>query len=115
MSELNQKQVLFTKTMAEFLHWCFQNGYELIGAEWFRTPEQAALYAQQGKGIRNSLHTKRLAFDIYRFKDGTITWNTEDYRAMGEKWKSMHPLARWGGDFANRDAVHFSFEHGGVK
>jgi hypothetical protein len=26
----------------------------------------------------------------------------------------MDPDARWGGDFRNRDCVHFSFEHGGT-
>lgn len=111
---LNQKQVAFTRLQAEFQVWCFRNGYEIIEAESFRPPWVAAEYARQGKGIKNSVHTKKLARDLFLMKDGKITWNPEDYRPLGEKWKSMDERARWGGDFKNRDAVHFSFEHRGV-
>ena len=112
---LNKKQVQFTRTLARFLCWCFDNDYLVIGAEWYRTPAQARLYAEEGRGIVNSVHTKKLAVDLFRYKNGAISWDVEDYRAIGEKWKSMHPLARWGGDFKNRDAVHFSFVHNGVS
>jgi hypothetical protein len=110
---LNKKQVRFTKTLGKFLVWCADNGFQVIAAELFRTPEQAAIYAKQGKGIKNSVHTKKLAVDLFLLKDGKITWNTEDYRPLGEKWISMDTDARWGGVFKNRDAVHFSFTHGG--
>lgn len=112
---LNQKQAEFTYTMGCFIVWAFENKHQLIGAEWFRPPELAELYAQQGRGIKNSVHRYKLAVDLFLLKNGTVTWNTEDYRVLGEKWESMHPLARWGGRFKNRDAVHFSFEHNGVK
>ena len=111
---LNQKQVLFTKTLGEFLVWCAKNGHETILAEAYRTPEQAAIYAKQGKGIKNSVHTKKLAADVFLMKNGTITWDHDDYVVLGEKWESMNELARWGGRFKNRDSVHFSFEHNGV-
>jgi hypothetical protein len=111
---LNQKQVEFMRTLAAFLSWCFARDIEVIGGELFRTPAQAEIYAEQGKGIRNSNHTKKLAIDLFRYKGGTVTWDTDDYQEMGQQWKSMHPMARWGGDFANRDAVHFSFWHQGV-
>ncbi len=112
---LNDKQVEFTRTMAYFQVWCVENGFQIIEAESFRPRWVAEEYARQGKGIVNSTHTKKLARDIFLYQNNTITWNPEDYRDMGEKWKSMHPQARWGGDFKNRDAVHFSFEHNGVK
>ena len=112
---LNSKQAAFTYKIACLIVWANKQGYELIGAELFRTPEQAALYAKQGKGIKNSVHRKKLALDMFLLKDGKITWDTEDYRPIGEKWKTMHEDARWGGDFRGRDAVHFSFEHNGVK
>lgn len=110
---LNEKQVLFTATMAYFQVWCVEQGHQIIEAESFRTPEQARIYAEQGKGILHSVHRLKLARDLFLYKDGTITWNTEHYEPMGEKWKTMHDLARWGGDFKNRDAVHFSFWHQG--
>jgi hypothetical protein len=111
---LNQKQVLFAMMLGKFLVWCARNGYEVILAEVFRPPEQAALMAKTGKGIKNSNHKRKLAADMFRYLDGTVTWKHDDYVAMGKKWKSMHELCRWGGDFKGRDAVHFSFEHKGV-
>lgn len=119
---LNEKQATFTSTLGKFLVWCAAQGHQVILAEVFRPPEQARLMAEQKKGIRNSLHTKKLAADLFLMKNqpqhqssSTISWDPDDYKALGDKWKSMHELARWGGDFKGRDAVHFSFEHNGVK
>lgn len=111
---LNRKQVRFTRKMAQFLVWCFENGYHVILAEAFRPRWVAEEYAKQGKGIKNSVHTKKLACDLFLIKNGKITWDPEDYRPLGKKWKSMDRDARHGLDFRNRDAVHFSFFHKGV-
>lgn len=111
---MNAKQAEFTVTMARFLVWCFDSGYPVIGAEWYRPPETAALYAEQGRGIVNSNHTRKLAFDVFRVVDGRVTWDREAYRPLAEKWVSMHPLARAGYYMQRRDDVHFSFEHRGV-
>lgn len=111
---LNTKQVRFTRKMAEFQVWCFEQGYELIEAESYRPPWVAEEYARQGKGIKNSVHTKKLARDLFLLIDGAITWNPDDYAPLGAEWKRRDPDARWGGDFRNRDAVHFSFIHNGV-
>lgn len=82
--------------------------------EVLRTPEMAAIYAEQGKGIKNSVHTKKLAADMFLSIDGNVTWDNDDYLVLGEKWESMHELCRWGGRFKNRDSVHFSLIHNGV-
>ncbi len=111
---LNTKQARFTEKIARFIVWAADEGYQLIGAEWFRTAEQAEIYAKQGKGIKNSVHRKKLAVDLFLMKDGTITWDIEDYRPLGEEWERFDDDARWGGNFRNRDAVHFSFIHNGV-
>lgn len=112
---LNRKQIRFTRKMAEFQVWAFEHGYQLIEAESYRPPFVAEEYARLGKGIKNSVHTKKLARDLFLFKNGTITWNTADYAALGAEWKRRDPDARWGGDMVKRrDAVHFSFEHNGV-
>lgn len=131
----NEKQVEFMRTLAAFLMWCFQNEILVIGGELFRSPEQAAINALPNKstirakvfkllglvlkrnrkvGIKGSVHRHKCAIDLFRYLGGTVTWRAEDYQSMGDKWKSMHPLARWGGDFRNRDVFHFSFEHRGV-
>lgn len=111
---LNAKQVEFTRVMAEFQCWCFENGHEIIEAESFRPPWVAEEYARRGAGIKNSTHTKKLARDLFVVINGRVTWDIEAYAVLGAEWKRRHPLARWGGDFRNRDAVHFSFEHNGV-
>lgn len=110
---LNEKQAEFTRTVAHFISWCFANDYPVIGAELYRTQEQAQIYKSRGVGILNSNHCLKLAIDLFRLVDGSVSWNREHYQQLGDKWKSMHPLARWGGDFKRRDCVHFSFEHRG--
>ena len=114
--KLNEKQALFTKLLGQLLQWCDRYGYPVILAEAYRTPEQAALYAKQGKGIKNSNHCKKLAVDLYAvgWVDGTVSWEPEHYEPIGRKWKSLHELCRWGGDFKNRDCVHFSLWHNGI-
>jgi hypothetical protein len=54
-----------------------------------------------------------LAIDLVLDKDGEYLTETEDYREAGELWVTLHPLARWGGEWG--DGNHFSFEWKGVK
>ena len=112
---LNEKQAEFALHIAKLIVWAHGHGIPVMGAEWFRTPEQAEIYAKSGKGIRNSNHCKKLALDMFALKDGKVTWDLAPYQILGNKWKTMHDLSRWGGDFPGRDSVHFSFEHNGVK
>ncbi len=112
---LGEQQRLFARLVGEFLVWVFDNGYAITFGECYRTPEQAALNAQQGTGIANSLHTQRLAIDLNLFVGGVFQTGLEAYRPLGQAWKGMHPLCRWGGDFSKPDADHFSMEWQGVK
>lgn len=112
---LSDKQREFTLAVAALITWAYSQEYELTFGEAYRTPEQAALNAQNGTGIANSLHTKRLAVDLNLFVGGEYQVNSEAYRPIGDKWKTLSPLARWGGDFTKPDGNHFSFEHEGVK
>ncbi len=113
---LNEKQAVFCYNICSFVVRCKDElGIDLIGAEYFRTPEQAKIYAKSGKGIANSNHRKKLAWDLFVCKNGKVSWAAEEYDACGALWKTCHPLARYGGDFKGRDRVHFSFEHNGVK
>lgn len=125
---LGEKQRLFMLLLGEFLVWCYKNDYEVTEGEAWRPDWVAEIYAQQGKGIRNTLHTKRLAIDLNLFLDTTKAGDedvyqkdSEAYRPLGEHWKSLHPLCRWGGDFKDAagnpkpDGNHFSLEHEGVK
>ncbi|MBZ8930780.1 M15 family metallopeptidase, partial [Escherichia coli] len=93
--------------------WAQEHGYRLTFGEAYRTPEQAALNAKSGKGIRNSLHTLRLAVDFNLFINGEYQADTDAYRPLGEYWESIG--GTWGGRFSRADGNHFSLEHNGVK
>jgi hypothetical protein len=115
------KQRLFMKLLGEFLVWLYKEGYEVTGGELQRSEEQAKANAASGSGIARSLHLIRLAIDLNLFINGAYQSDSAAYAPLGAKWKSMHPLCRWGGDFKDAqgrpkpDGNHFSLEHEGRK
>lgn len=115
MLKLGEKQRIFAWNQHLFIEFVYKTGYELTFGEFYRTAEQAALNAQAGTGIRNSLHGKRLAGDWNLFRDGIYLTDTASHRQFGTFWKTLHPLNRWGGDFSKPDGNHYSMEHEGVK
>ena len=110
---LGDKQRLFTNNVALLILFAYNQGYELTFAEAYRTPEQAALNAKKGSGIKNSLHTQRLAIDLNLFKRGKYLTSSKAHKPLGDFWTSVHPDNRWGGTFG--DGNHYSMEHGGIK
>lgn len=115
---LGEKQRLFMQLIGKLLTWVYtpeSDGWAVTCAEFYRTPEQAALNAQKGVGISKSLHTLRLAADLNLFIGGVYQTDSEVYHEMGEYWESLHPLCRWGGRFSKPDGNHFSLEHEGVR
>ena len=65
--------------------------------------------------IVNGILSKRLAMDLNVFKDGTWLQLVSDLYPIGQMWKDMHPLCRWGGDFTRPDSDHYSLTWGGVQ
>ncbi len=105
--KLSDHQWEFIKDVARLIGWADSNGYKLTGAELYRTPEQAALNAKKGTGIADSLHTKRLAVDFNLFIDGKYQTDSMAHKPLGDYWKSLSPLNRWGGDFSRPDGNHY--------
>lgn len=116
---LRQKQSIFAQLVGELLLKARALGYEVTLGEAYRSPEEAARLARAGKGIRNSLHTKRLAIDINLFKNGKYLSRSEDYKTLGDWWKTLSTPEYeccWGGDFTKlQDGNHFSIGHEGRK
>lgn len=108
---LSEKQALFTVMIAKLIFWADEHGYRLTFGEAYRTPKQAELNAQSGKGIANSLHIQRLAVDFNLFINGVYQTTTDAHRPLGEYWESIG--GTWGGRF--NDGNHYSLEHNGVK
>ena len=94
---LGEKQRKFTRMIADLIIFAYDNGYELTFSEAYRTPEQAKLNAKSGTGIKNSLHTQRLAVDFNLFKEGVYLTKTTDHQPLGEYWESIG--GKWGGRF----------------
>lgn len=111
---LSQKQQKFAQMVALLLQQAKSLGYEVTLGEAYRPPEVAQIYARDGRGISNSLHTSRLAIDLNLFLDGKYLTQTEDYLPLGEWWETQG--GSWGGRFQTRpDGNHFSLEHNGVR
>lgn len=100
-SRLFRAQTEFAVCIARLILYAEGMGYSLTFGDAYRDPRVTY-------GHPNSSHRKRLAVDFNLFKDGEWLQDTESHRFLGEKWKLLHPLARWGGDF--RDGNHYSFE-----
>ncbi len=113
---LRDLQSLHVKLTAQLIDWAYAHGYELTWGETLRTKEQAEANAASGAGIKNSLHLVKLAVDLSLFKNGVFLTNKSDYQPLGDYWKTLHPLCRWGGDFTPKpDSDHFSITYNGVK
>ena len=111
MTELLEKQQRFTTMVASLISFITQKGYGVTFGEAWRTPEQAALNAAKGIGIKNSLHIDRLAIDLNLFADDVWLRNPDSYQTAGEYWEKIG--GTWGGRFG--DANHFSLTHEGRK
>lgn len=111
MSELISKQHEFSCMVARLILHAAELGYQVTLGEAYRTPEQAAINARAGKGIRRSLHQDRLAIDLHLFHDGKYLATTEDHATLGKWWESIG--GSWGGRF--KDGNHYSLAHGGRK
>lgn len=106
-----EKQSKFTQMISDLIKKSYDLGYQMTFAEAYRPPEMAEIYAKDGRGIKNSLHCKRLAVDFNVFKNGNLLTDGKDFEDLGKYWESLG--GSWGGRF--KDGNHFSLEDNGVK
>ncbi len=113
---LGQKQRRFPPLLVKLFTRAYELGYEISLGEAWRPDSVAAENASSGKGIKNSLHGKRLAVDLNLFKNGVWLQRSSDHKELGEYWESLStPELKccWGGRFG--DGNHYSIEHDGVR
>lgn len=109
---LQQKQSVFAQNMALLIIHVDAIGLTCTIGEVLRTPEQAEIYAKEEKGIKNSLHCKKLALDLFLFSsDGKYLTDFNQYEPLGKYWESLNPKNRWGGRFKKLvDSGHFEMQ-----
>lgn len=112
--KLSELQQLFTQLVAELIQEATRRGYRVTFGEAHRPPETARLYARDGRGVANSLHSLRLAIDLNLFRDGRYLTQTDDHLELGEWWEKRHPRCRWGGRFGG-DGNHYSMTPDGKR
>ena len=92
------EQAIFSTNVSKLLAFIYKNNYKCSLGEAWRSPEQAAIYAKEGKGIRDSLHCERLAIDLNLFdNNGKYLNDFDDYEVIGTYWESLHKDNEWGG------------------
>ncbi len=109
---LSKRQRIFARNVAKLIDFIYESNDECTIGEALRTPEMADLYVRLGKGIKNSLHIKKLAIDLNLFKGGVYVEDTKYHEPYGKYWVSLHPSNRWGGDW-DKDGIHEPGENDG--
>lgn len=107
--ELSAHQSAFSLDVARLITRINVAGYHCTFGEAYRTPEQAAIYAKEGKGILHSLHIQRLAVDLNLFNNQfQYLTDPKPYEQFGIYWESLDPINRWGGYFETKYGGHIS-------
>jgi len=105
---LRQEQSAFAIDVMKLMAWMHDKGYEWTFGEAQRTAEQQAIYLKAGRSkTMDSFHLKRLAIDLFVFKDGKLLATREDMQPVGNAWESMGALNQWGGNWKFKDVPHF--------
>lgn len=111
---LVREQDIFLQHVSELIRKAHELGLLISGGELYRTPEQQALYVQNGRSkTLDSQHLKRLAIDLNFFVetengDRRLTYDVETIRPLGEFWESLDDANRWGGNWTTlKDTPHF--------
>lgn len=109
--KLAQQQMVFAANVGKLIQHIFHEGYSCTLGEVLRTEEQASIYAKEGKGIKDSLHCKKLAIDINLFSNtGEYLTQSHEYELFGSFWESLNPLNKWGGRWKRGDGNHFEMD-----
>ena len=106
---LRTEQSHFALDIVKLLVWATEQGYEFTFGEAQRPVEMQEIYVRTGRSkTMNSLHLKKLAMDIFFFKDGKYLATKEEVQLLGNHWESMCAANEWGGNWDSfKDVPHF--------
>ena len=100
---LSKQRRIFSSNISTLIKWAIDQGYEVTIGEVLRTKEQQEIYVKEGKSqTMNSMHLLGLATDLNLFVNGVYSTDPIQYKILGDKWGTLNPKNRWGGDF-NKD------------
>jgi hypothetical protein len=98
-----EKQVMFTRMIADLIRFAGNQDILVALREVMRTDEQQRIYLATGRSkTRNSRHLVCLAADLVIYEhDGTVISDSNDsrYKLLGLRWEEMG--GRWGGRFGD--------------
>lgn len=107
----NDARILFLRCMAKFVLAAEQENIRFLVYTFHRTAaEQAQKFNERKSQVTYSQHQDWLAIDIVLLGDGDeAVWTDHpQYRRLGQIWRGLHPLCRWGGDWKTlKDFGHF--------
>lgn len=108
--QLREQQNFFVEDVITILMFILSlEGYTVSFGEAHRPDEMQKIYLEKGlTKTLESYHQKRLAIDLNIFVNGKLTYDKKLLQVIGDKWESLNPLNRWGGNFKSFvDAPHF--------
>jgi hypothetical protein len=109
LSDMVIHQQQFARMLGKMLGYITDSTpYAMTLGELMRTPEQAALNASKGVGIKNSLHCDKMAIEIYFWHSDHMVPVPQEAFNM---WRELG--GNCGADFG--DMNHFSLVYGGRK
>lgn len=114
--ELWEARCAFTNALAQLLVWADMDpvmlGFEVALGEGLVAVTDAADGDYDGPHMQGGAHYTGLGHDILVYTRGgayVADGFHAAYATLGAKWRTLHALARWGGDFPTPDPDHFSF------
>lgn len=100
------EQAAFLLDVCKLIQFATERGYVVTGGELWRPVEMQQIYVQTGRSkTMKSKHIDRLAIDLNFFKDGKLTYATDD---VGRYWESLSPKNSAGMFWKSfKDGPHF--------
>ena len=106
---LRTEQSAFALDLVRLLVWATKQGYEYTIGEVQRTTDQQKIYVDTGRSrTMNSQHIKKLAADIFFFKEGRLLNTVDELKPIGTAWEVLDKANQWGGSWKSfKDTPHF--------